>query len=547
MNNNLMVGVNYHPHDWDEERWHIDIDLMKKAHFSVVRMGHLCWDSYQPKEDYYTFEWFDRVLDLFHNAGIKVLLDIPTRPAPIWLHKKFPNIDIHDKNGIRQNAVFRYMEDVGDENFIKYALAFAGKFVEHYAKHPAIMSFGLDNEVGAGYISYSEAAQERFVLWLQEKYTTTENLNKAWAGQRWSRRINSFDEVTLPVSGLIDGAPERMLDMRRFYSDECGKFMVMLQKTVKDISPNIPTCSNHWAENAAVGFDYQKYYSDFVDFPSAGFYPGINPEDRKSVVGACMVGDHRICEQDNPIWALEFQTGTFGGFACPEKVMRMYAYLSILHRNQIVCGWTWRTMYGGDEQYLFGLLDHSGTPGRNYEEFKQIALEFEKLNTLDIFPREISPDIGLAYSFESQLVTNYAKHYYKTSSLEQLKEAYFSLFSKNLDLNIVDLRNLKKNYKLLIIPGVAIMDVESEQNIRRFVENGGTVLMSAYSAKVDETNKVFTSNMPGRLDDVFGIRVAGFDRTVTHVSELNEGGVEKEKISIRRQNIGISHNGNIYM
>ena len=49
--NGIMTGVNYHPHDWEESRWPIDIDLMKKANIKVVRLGHLCWDSFQPEEN----------------------------------------------------------------------------------------------------------------------------------------------------------------------------------------------------------------------------------------------------------------------------------------------------------------------------------------------------------------------------------------------------------------------------------------------------------------------------------------------------------------
>jgi beta-galactosidase len=45
------------------------------------------------------------------------------------------------------------------------------------------------------------------------------------------------------------------------------------------------------------------------------------------------------------------------------------------------------------------------------------------------------------------------------------------------------------------------------------VKAGGNVIMTAYSATVDETGKVFGTPRPGYLEDVFGIRVAGFYRT----------------------------------
>lgn len=60
---------------------------MKEAGFNVTRLGHLAWDSYEPSDGVFDFAWFDEVMDMMHEAGIKVILDIATRPAPIWLHQ----------------------------------------------------------------------------------------------------------------------------------------------------------------------------------------------------------------------------------------------------------------------------------------------------------------------------------------------------------------------------------------------------------------------------------------------------------------------------
>ena len=62
----LYVGANYHPHD-DKDLTKIenDIRLMKEAGFTCVRLGHLAWDSYEPQEGVYDFEWFDVVMDRF--------------------------------------------------------------------------------------------------------------------------------------------------------------------------------------------------------------------------------------------------------------------------------------------------------------------------------------------------------------------------------------------------------------------------------------------------------------------------------------------------
>ena len=159
----LYVGANYHPHDdKNPEKIKKDIELMKAAGFNVVRMGHLAWDSYEPSEGSFDFGWFDTVMDMMNEAGIKVILDIAIRPAPIWLHHKYPSINITDASGDVLYPNHRYMEDIGDPMYQKYALRFTDSLTKRYGNHPALLAFGIDNESGDGQISYSETARQRY-------------------------------------------------------------------------------------------------------------------------------------------------------------------------------------------------------------------------------------------------------------------------------------------------------------------------------------------------------------------------------------------------
>jgi beta-galactosidase len=54
------------------------------------------------------------------------------------------------------------------------------------------------------------------------------------------------------------------------------------------------------------------------------------------------------------------------------------------------------------------------------------------------------------------------------------------------------------------------MDVASANAIREYVSSGGTVLMTAFSAKVDEHGQWFDTPLPGRLSDVFGLKTNAF-------------------------------------
>lgn len=511
----LYIGVNYHPHDWTPERWDIDIQLMKEAGFQIVRMGHLCWDSYEPNDGVYTFEWFDDVMDRMQRAGLKVILDISMHPAPQWVHKLCPGCNIHGKSGNMQSSVRRYMEDVDDPEYQFYAHRFARTLVTRYRNHPALMGFGLCNELGDGFISYSPYALNRFRAWLKDKYGTIENLNKTWNTQRWCRRLNSFDEVFMPENEVRVGAPEPYLDMRRFFSDGIGRFISSLQAIVRELAPDKPTSSNHCAETSHLGFDYQKYSPSFVDYPGIGCYPGFTGADGKDNIMTGMI--RRLAELDKPMWCLEFQAGIEGIYAFPYGMDRMFMMLSLLHRTQMILGWTWRTMYGGEEQYYFGILDHDGETNRKYDEYKQVAGEFRILEKYG-FPYLPVPEIGVAIRYDNEIVQQYARSQYRTPYPRALFKTQQTLSGMNYDYNFVDLTHLKHHYKLLILPNHVIMTEEMAETVRSFVKNGGTVIMTGYSAVVDDTDTVITSTHPGYLSDVFGIRVGGFRRVENPVT-----------------------------
>lgn len=539
----LYVGCNYHPHDWPPHRWAHDLDQMAQKGFTVVRLGHLCWDSFEPAEGQFTFQWMDQVMDLCEERGIGVFLDIPTRPAPTWLHKKYPSIDIVDRGGVRQNPHTRYMEDVGDPHFREYAYRLAAVMAQRYASHPALLAFGLCNELGSGFLSYSPTARERFIEWLKEKYRTVENLNRAWAAHRWSRKLLSFEDVDLPIGAAVVGAPERYLDMRRFYSHELIDYMAGLKDVVNQFAPGVPVSSNHWAENPSAGFDYNHSWRRLTDFSGQGFYPGVNPEDERTLIGACFCNAHRAAENPLPDWNLEFQVGGMGSYGSPPGAMEMYAGLCWLYGSQAILGWTWRSMLGGEEQYLFGLLDHDGSPTWKLEEFGRIAQKARALEERGLLPRKRQPQVAVAYSFEDWMITRYAKDYYTVSHRDQAVEAFSALYHLNRDCAIVDPRRVENPYRAVIFPGVAQISPELEGEIRRLLEEGATVILTAFSAKVDQYNQVFHTPLPGRLSQVFGVRVRGFDRAVTHVASVNEGSLEKGTLSLRRNTVSLALEG----
>ncbi len=288
-----------------------------------------------------------------------------------------------------------------------------------------------------------------------------------------------------------------------FISDEVNGFLFKVMDKVNENAPEALLNTNAWYYSHLKYFDYSEIaYSGKMTREGCGFYPGNSLTTNWGVMGA-LFGISRIqFESKNPFWCNEFTTMT----ATPNSI-RKSAYATLLYGNQMVCGWTWQSMWAGEEQYLQGMLDWDGGTNRKYNEYKQIATEFKKIERY--FPYQPKAEVGLAYSFPSQI----ASRDYPKQHDNQLQSCFGIFYFRNMDVRIVEISQSTLDYKLLIVPGVSVMDETSANKIREFVNNGGTVIMTSHSALLDERGQVFKSTHPGRLSDVFGIRVAGFEET----------------------------------
>ncbi|MDR6842666.1 beta-galactosidase [Pseudoxanthomonas sacheonensis] len=506
----LFVGTNYQSVDRSNEQIERDIARMKQAGFKVVRVGDLSWDHFEPAEGKFDFKTFDWMMDEMHAAGLKVILDIPGQPAPIWLHHKYPGVDIVTQNGVQLDPAERYMDDISDPDYKRLLARMADMLTKRYAKHPALFAIGYNNEIGNGFISYSEADRLRFIGWLKKKYGSIETLNKAWATQRWSRHLNTWDEVRLPYADG-PGPFERQLDLRRYWSDVTIGTLRELEAIRRRNAPDKPAISNLWDSAGRKGFDYLSTYRDYVSYGAMGFYPG-------EPLGAAFEATMMKGGLSTPIWFNEFTAGG-GGYYGTKGRARMWAHFGLLIGAQAALAWTYHSHHGGEEQALFGLIDHDDRPSWKLDEFATIAQDFSKLEKLG-FPRMGQPKVAIAYAFDNVIASepkgpsNTVKQYINTPYLKQAHNAYEPLFKDNIDIAVINIGHEDlSRYSLVIVPGLYLLDKAAADNLRRFVAEGGTVIMTAYSAKVNEHNQWFDTSLPGRLTDVFGLRTNEFYNT----------------------------------
>jgi len=505
----LFVGTNYQSVDRSDEQIRRDIARMKQAGLKVVRVGDLSWDHFEPAEGKFDFKTFDWMMDELHAAGLKVILDIPGQPAPIWLHHRYPGVDIVTQQGVRLHAAERYMDNIGDPDYRRLLARMADMLTRRYARHPALFAIGFNNEIGNGYLSYSPADRGRFVEWLKERYGSVEALNEAWATQRWSRRINSWEQVELPYAEG-PGPPERYLDLRRYWSDVTIDVLRELESIRKKNVPDKPAISNLWDGAGRKGFDYLATQREYASYGAMGFYPEYYGDPPVGTAFDALMIKGGL---PTPIWFNEFTTGSPGVYGTRGR-SRMWAHFGLLLGAQAALAWTFNTHLGGEEQSLFGLLDHDDRPSWKLDEWATIAREFAVLQALG-FPRETAPAIAIAYSFDNRIASGApgdgVRRYITTPYLEQAHNAFEPLFKDNIDVAVINIGHEDlSRYKLVVVPGLYLLDRAAADNLRKFVAEGGTAVMTAYSAKVNEHNQWYDTPLPGRLTDVFGLRTNEF-------------------------------------
>lgn len=296
--------------------------------------------------------------------------------------------------------------------------------------------------------------------------------------------------------------------MHRYWSDVTVARLKELDGIRQRLTPDQPAISNLWDNAPRRGFDYLSSLKSYVSFPAEGFYPG---DPIGGAFGALMTkGD-----LPTPIWFNEFTAGGGGWYGAPGR-SRMYAHLSLLLGAQAALAWTFNSHRGGEEQALFGLVDHDGTPSWKVDEFSRIASEYRQLEKYG-FPRLTHPQVAIAYSFDSAIdshpngPSNSTLPYFRTPYADQVQAAFESLFKANLDTAIVHIGHADLSaYKLVVVPADYLMDETSAKALRAYVQNGGTVVMTAFSAKVDEHGFWFETTLPGRLGDVFGLKTNAF-------------------------------------
>ncbi|WP_158163571.1 beta-galactosidase, partial [Companilactobacillus kimchii] len=161
-----------------------DLELMKRAQINTVTLDTFSWASIEPREGEYHFEWLDKIFDDIYQMGGHVILATPSGGRPQWMSQKYPEVNQVDEYGRRHRHGFRQNHCYSSPVYRRETRQINTILAKRYGKHPALLMWHVSNELGGQ--CFCNLCQDNWRQWLQKKYHTLDNLNKAWYLRVWS-------------------------------------------------------------------------------------------------------------------------------------------------------------------------------------------------------------------------------------------------------------------------------------------------------------------------------------------------------------------------
>jgi beta-galactosidase len=519
----FRLGVCYYPEQWPESLWEDDYRRMRDMGLDVIRVGEFAWSIFEPEEGKYDFDLFDRTLALAHRYGLEVVFGTPTATPPAWLTSKYPEVLNCTREGVGFQHGMRGHVNHTAPALLRLAERISGKLAEHYADHPSLIGWQIDNELNCEINSfYSLCDHVAFREWLVKRYETLNNLNIAWGTVFWNQTYSEWSQVhlTRPTPSHSPN-PHQLLDEKRFYSDATIRFAKVQSEAIRRFDRKNFITTNGVFKH----LDSHRLTEECLDFISFDNYPqfGVYPSDPEEQ----RLRDRRwssllaeVRDISKNFYVLEQQSGAGGWPNRMEQTapkpgqMRLWTYQAIAHGADALLYFRWRTSTFGNEIYWQGINDPHNQLNRRCEEVALIGREVKKLDAV----------VGSAYEASVATVETYENVWdgehdswhgpYQRQSLL----AWYTVFQhRHVPCDRLKLRestdlNDLKRYATLILGHAAILTDEQAELLKQYVSSGGVVVFACRTGYKDTYGHVRTDAPPGPVAELCGISVEEFTR-----------------------------------
>jgi beta-galactosidase len=170
----------------------------------------------------------------------------------------------------------------------------------------------------------------------------------------------------------------------------------------------------------------------------------------------------------------------------------------------------WRQSKAGAEKYHSAMVPHVRTEdSRSWSEVKQLGAELSALD--ELLGTRGEAETAILLDWESWWALELDS---KPSTAVRMREGLYSfykpLYETNIPVDFAHPASDLSSYRLVIAPNLYLVTDDSVENIRRYVSDGGTLLMSFFSGIVDGRDHIHLGGYPAPFRELLGLQIEDF-------------------------------------
>ena len=503
----IAYGGDYNPEQWPREVWNEDVRLMREAGVNLVSIGIFSWGLLEIREGEFDFGWLDDVIALLHANGIAVDLGTPTASPPAWFFAQYPDARAVTKDGVPLGFGARGMVSHSAPEYRAAIARIAGALAERYGDHPAVVLWHIHNEYGVPVgEDFSPHAVRTWRRWLQEKYGTIAGLNAAWGTAFWGQHYEEWDHVGAPATAPSTINPAQKLDWAR-YTDAMLRECFRIERDAIRRHAAQPITTNFMA-NQHHGVDLWAW-ADEGDIVSDDHY--LWAADEEGEIGLAIAADlSRSVGGGKPWILMEHSTSAVNWQ--PRNVAKRpgeMARNSLSHFGRGADGilfFQWRAGRSGAEKFHSAMLPHAGVESRVFREVVDLGAKLGRL--AEVQGARVQADVAVLWDFESFWAQDLEwRPSEDVSHDERIRAFYERLWRDDLTVDFALPGHDLSRYRLVVVPSQYLLTAADAANLTAYVAQGGTLVVSFFSAVVDENDAVHPGGYGAVLQDALGVRV----------------------------------------